>query len=158
MSYLNLETRWNTNNRSVAEQVRYTKVSLSVSKGTCFFYKNFSFEVIFVQTCIAINFPVPLAFIQDTSKICHFWVLSNPFVSNAPFLYLLKTSENLTVFWYFQGVEKRCTGNEWVNFEVLKRDIYLSCWFRSMVLRKENEFSFVLTKMYVNLFIYEPIN
>ena len=29
----------------------------------------------------------------------------NPFVPNAPFLYSLKTSENLTVF-CFQGVEK----------------------------------------------------
>ena len=27
----------------------------------------------------------------------------NPFVPNAPFLYLLKLSENLTVFWCFQG-------------------------------------------------------
>ena len=41
----------------------------------------------------------------------------NPFVSNTPFLYLLKTSENLTVFWCFQGVEKRCLGKEWVNVE-----------------------------------------
>ena len=32
----------------------------------------------------------------------------NPFVPNAPFLYPVKTSENLTVFWYFQGVEKWC--------------------------------------------------
>ena len=34
----------------------------------------------------------------------------NPFVPNAPFLYLLKTSENR-----FQEVESGCTGNEWVN-------------------------------------------
>ena len=33
----------------------------------------------------------------------------NPFVSNAPFLYLLKTS-------CFQGVEKGCIRNEWVNY------------------------------------------
>ena len=33
----------------------------------------------------------------------------NPFVPNAPFLYRLKTSENLRVFWYFQGVEKGYT-------------------------------------------------
>ena len=38
----------------------------------------------------------------------------NPFVPNAPFLCPLKTSENLTVF-CFQGVEKGCAGNEWVN-------------------------------------------
>ena len=40
----------------------------------------------------------------------------NPFVPNAPFLYPLKTSENLKVFWCFQGVEKGCIGNKWVNF------------------------------------------
>ena len=39
----------------------------------------------------------------------------NPFVPNAPFLYPVKTSENLTVSWCFQGVEKECVGNEWVN-------------------------------------------
>ena len=39
----------------------------------------------------------------------------NPFVPNAPFLYLLKISKNLTVFWCFQGVEKGCIGNKWVK-------------------------------------------
>ena len=39
----------------------------------------------------------------------------NPFVPNAPFLYPLKTSENRKLFSYFQGVEKGCTGNEWVK-------------------------------------------
>ena len=39
----------------------------------------------------------------------------NPLVPNVPFLYPLKTSENLTVFWCFQGVEKWCIGNEWVK-------------------------------------------
>ena len=42
------------------------------------------------------------------------YLLVNPFVLNAPFLYPPKT-ENLTVFWCFQGVEKGCTGNKWVN-------------------------------------------
>ena len=37
------------------------------------------------------------------------------FVPNAPFLYSPKTSLSLTVFWFFQGVEKGCIGNEWVN-------------------------------------------
>ena len=31
----------------------------------------------------------------------------NRFVPNAPFLYPLNTFENLTIFWCFQGVEKR---------------------------------------------------
>ena len=39
----------------------------------------------------------------------------NPFVRNAPFLYPLKISENPTVFWCFQEVEKGCIGNEWVK-------------------------------------------
>ena len=42
----------------------------------------------------------------------------NPFVSHAHFLYTLKTSENLKVFWRFQGVEKGCIGNKWVNFSM----------------------------------------
>ena len=39
----------------------------------------------------------------------------NPFVPNAPFLYTLETSENLTVFSCFQGVEKGCIANECVK-------------------------------------------
>ena len=39
---------------------------------------------------------------------------NNPFVPNAPFLYPLKTSQNHKIF-YFQGVERGCIGNEWVN-------------------------------------------
>ena len=42
-------------------------------------------------------------------------LLINPFVPNAPFLYLLKQ--------YFQGLEKECIGNEWVNIVSL-RQIY----------------------------------
>ena len=44
----------------------------------------------------------------------------NPFLPNAHFLYPLKTSENLMVFWCFQGVEKGCIGNEWVNKKLHK--------------------------------------
>ena len=40
--------------------------------------------------------------------------LFNLFVSNAPFLYPLKT-ENLTVFWCFQGIEKGCIEKKWVK-------------------------------------------
>ena len=39
----------------------------------------------------------------------------NPFVSNAPFFCPLKTSEKLTVFSCFQGLEKEIIGKEWVN-------------------------------------------
>ena len=39
----------------------------------------------------------------------------NPLVFNAPFLYLLKTSEKGKVFSYFQELEKGCIGKKWVN-------------------------------------------
>ena len=39
----------------------------------------------------------------------------NPFVLNAPFLYSLKISENLTVFSCSEGVEKGCIGKEWAK-------------------------------------------
>ena len=38
-----------------------------------------------------------------------------PFIPNATFLYPLKTSENLTIFWCFQGLKKGCIGTKWVN-------------------------------------------
>ena len=63
---------------------------------------------------------------------------SNLFVSSAPFLYSLKTSENRKAFWCFQGVEKRCIGNECikknVDEEVLK--LYPRCEKVSHVLWK----------------------
>ena len=43
--------------------------------------------------------------------------ISNPFVRSAPFLYPLKTSENCQIFWCFQGEEKGCIRNEWINVE-----------------------------------------
>ena len=48
----------------------------------------------------------------------------NLFVCNAPFLYPLKISENLKVFWCFQGVEKWCIGNKWVNKEIFKGQLF----------------------------------
>ena len=39
----------------------------------------------------------------------------NSLVPNAPFLHLLKTSENHKLFWCFQGAEKGCIGYKWVN-------------------------------------------
>ena len=52
------------------------------------------------------------------NKVCRCWtwiIINLTFVFSAPFLYPLKTSENLTVFWCFQRVEKRCIVNKWVN-------------------------------------------
>ena len=46
------------------------------------------------------------------------------FASNVPFLYPLKVSENFTVFWCFQGVEKRCIGNKWVNTALIDLTLF----------------------------------
>ena len=54
----------------------------------------------------------------------------NPFVHNVPFLYLLKTSEILTAFWCFQGVEKACIGNEWVKTFSFLFEVLLSIHFQ----------------------------
>ena len=43
----------------------------------------------------------------------------NSFVSNAPFLYPLETSENFSVFRCFQGVERGYIGNKWVKKETV---------------------------------------
>ena len=53
----------------------------------------------------------------------------NPFAPNAPFPYPLTPSETLTIFWCFQGVEKGCIGNEWVNvtFTIIIFFYYLLC-------------------------------
>ena len=44
----------------------------------------------------------------------------NSFVPNSPFIYPLKTSQNLTIFWCFQEVEKGWIGNEWLKIEIKK--------------------------------------
>ena len=51
--------------------------------------------------------------VEIITNVIYFCV--DPFVSNAPFLYPLKTSENLTIFQFFQGIEKRCIENEWIK-------------------------------------------
>ena len=43
------------------------------------------------------------------------YISFNPFFPNAPFLYPMKTSENRNVFLCFQGVDKGCIRNGWVN-------------------------------------------
>ena len=47
------------------------------------------------------------------------FALTHSFLTKTPFLYPLKTSEDLTVFCCFQGLEKGCIGNEWVNLKLL---------------------------------------
>ena len=78
----------------------------------CCIYRNSSCSIVFwlffPYFCeVSQNISVFL-YISSWAKIvleCNF----NPFVPNAPFLYPLKTSENL------QGFEKGCIGNEWVK-------------------------------------------
>ena len=55
--------------------------------------------------------------------------LVNRFVPNAPLL-PLKTSENLTVFWCFRGVEKGCIWNKCVK--IFYKTIDLSCKIESL--------------------------
>ena len=52
----------------------------------------------------------------------------NAFVPNAPFLYSLKTSESRKISWCFQGVEKGCIRNKWVNTLFNLFDVKLSSW------------------------------
>ena len=65
----------------------------------------------------------------------------NPFVPSAPFLYPLKTSENLMVFWCFLGVEKG-----WVNRITTggAEQSWFECFFMkySTVLKWVNSFSY----------------
>ena len=57
---------------------------------------------------------------QQTINALYWTCFINPFVPNAPFTYPLKTSENLQVFWYFQGVEKGRIRNKWFNITSVK--------------------------------------
>ena len=46
------------------------------------------------------------------------WTFINPLVYSVTFLSPLKTSENLTVFWCYEGVEKGFIGSNWVNLVI----------------------------------------
>ena len=53
----------------------------------------------------------------ELEMLINFIYLLNPFVPNAPLLYPLKISENLTVFreFTFSGGTEWCIGNKWVK-------------------------------------------
>lgn len=55
--------------------------------------------------------------------------LLNPFVPNESFFYPLKTSGNLKIFLCFQGVDKECIGNEWVNIKFNQQDYQVNARF-----------------------------
>ena len=46
-------------------------------------------------------------------------LLIKPFVPNAPFLYSLRTSENLTVFLHFHGIKKRNLVLKWAKMMLI---------------------------------------
>ena len=62
----------------------------------------------------------------------------NSFVSNTPFLYPLKTSENLRVFLCFQWAEKG-----WIRNKRVKQKILSSTKFRAF--RKRNPYTMYIT-------------
>ena len=99
---------------------RYKEWNISITRKT-----SILFEVYITIYC-AVN----LWFLCTTeTKVSLIWdpkygksVASeiNSFVPNSPFIYPLKTSQNLTIFWCFQEVEKGWIGNEWVKNEIKK--------------------------------------
>ena len=82
-------------------------------------------EYSFYQTRPHVKFVFRLSLI---TLVCVIWRVVTfkmffPFVPKAPFLCLLKTSENLTVFSFFQGIEKGCVRNKWVKRKALTSNI-----------------------------------
>ena len=63
----------------------------------------------------------------------------NPFIPNALFHYPLKTSENLTLFWCFQGVEKGCIVNQVQDLNAL----FLGLVFINIISVLEDETKFI---------------
>ena len=89
----------NIKNRSRCDLLHLKKISVAVNNSFWCNSLNISFRDIafnWIMTALPLN-------------------TVNPFVPNAPFLYPLKTSESLTVFWCFQGVGKGCIGNKCVK-------------------------------------------
>ena len=74
------------------------------------------FWKILLLTKFTVNRPFLCAKVYSGSLVLEISKTSNPFVPNAPCLYPMKTTEHLTVFWCFQGVEKGCIKKEWANF------------------------------------------
>ena len=66
---------------------------------------------------------------KSSGKLVKYVYQVNPFVPSTLFFYPLKTSENLTVFWCFQGIRKRCIGNEWVNLEEAEEKLIFKTQF-----------------------------
>ena len=114
----------------VNKRFTISRVHISKSK-TCCNIKSSAYHF-HVKTKILIDFQicinVPLSYRACIHwRLCYWCVCEvnvvlelNPFLSNAPFPYPLKTSEKIKVFWWFKGAEKWCIGNKWVKMLVLK--------------------------------------
>ena len=63
-----------------------------------------------------VNPDVSIYYSYQAKKIKGLLEVFKPIIPNEPFPYSLNTSENLLVFWCFQGVEKECIGDKWVNW------------------------------------------
>ena len=84
------------------------------------FFRFCSCHIVFLHKSF---FALIISHIQKGEKLTVFQECPpshfNPFVSNAPFFYPMKISENVTVFLCFQGVEKGCIGNKWVKQKIV---------------------------------------
>ena len=76
-----------------------------------FFFSSFILYIIFILSSWK------HVFWGSILRLCmiFFYCFLNQSIPKAPFLYPLKISINLTVFWFFHGIEKGCIGNKRVN-------------------------------------------
>ena len=117
--HLFLKNRKTNNNRHILiskKKSNFRKTTIFSKSKTTSVYQCVGFLSVY-DICFHFCYTWPCS-IHCSSVICWLLTLFNPFVLNAPFLYPLKASEKRKVFWCFQGVEKRCIGNEWVKGRV----------------------------------------
>ena len=74
-------------------------------------------KLAFKEIWMTWRFSIRVIMVSSPFKIFDpFWANCSIYF-NVRFLYPLKTSEDLKVFWCFQGLEKGCIGNTWVNYK-----------------------------------------
>ena len=75
-------------------------------------------------------------------------MLTHSFPMN-PFSTPLKIPENRKVFWCFKGVEKGCTGNEWVKDEG-STSIKITFIEKGRIVHKDKKITETMTKNFIN--------
>ena len=118
------EVFWKTNPKNSENQWMTASPAMKEYKNNVFITYSFS-VVLEKKKRREINLFVhnaPFLCPRKHQKICECGIIL--FASNVPFLYPLKVSENFTVFWCFQGVEKRCIGNKWVNTALIDLTLF----------------------------------